>query len=442
MSYTATLLAIWRSGAIAVPLHVQAPNAAVQYVLEDSSVRFLLADESAAAQLSALATEHNISFLNVDEIIKKQSFLEIKKLPELEIDADALIIYTSGTTGKPKGVVTTHRIIEAQLTMLITAWEWEQNDRILNVLPLHHVHGLVNALLCPLAAGATVFFLPKFDTADIWNLFKSGEINVFMAVPTIYVKLIADYEAADDSEKAQRTKALNQFRLMVSGSAALPTQVLETWKQISGHILLERYGMTEIGMAISNPYRGERRAGFVGLALPGVSLRLYDETTKTVLTREEEAGEIQVKGPAVFRCYWGKPEATAEAFSEDGWFRTGDMAILQNSYYKILGRLSTDIIKSGGYKLSALEIEEVLREHPDVKDCAVLALPDEEWGERVAVCIIPTDSALVDNLDKTLATWLRTQIAPYKIPRNWLFLKDFPRNALGKVLKNELKKLF
>jgi malonyl-CoA/methylmalonyl-CoA synthetase len=194
--------------------------------------------------------------------------------------------------------------------------------------------------------------------------------------------------------------------------------------------------MTEIGMGISNPYQGERRTGFVGQPLPGVRVKLVDENYNIV--KDEEAGEILIKGDNVFRHYWNKPEETTKAFTSDGWFKTGDVAILENGYYKIIGRNSVDIIKSGGYKISALEIEEVIRAHNEINDCAVLGIPDEEWGERVVVAYTGEHELETDNLK----SWLKTQLPSYKIPKNYLWLKELPRNAMGKVVKPELKNLF
>ncbi len=261
-----------------------------------------------------------------------------------------------------------------------------------------------------------------------------------MAVPTIYHKLLNHYEQSSVQEQQLCSAALSKFRLMVSGSAALPVSLLEKWKTISGHILLERYGMTETGMMISNPYRGHRRAGTVGLPLPRVEIRLVDENGKPV-TCEGMAGEIQVKSPSLFKEYLHRQEDTVASFSSDGWFCTGDMALCESDgYYRILGRISSDIIKSGGYKLSALEIEELLRQYPGVIDCAVLGLPDEQWGELVAAALVYT----IENksIESDLNDWLRQQLPTYKLPRRWLFLSELPRNAMGKVSKKELKIIF
>jgi malonyl-CoA/methylmalonyl-CoA synthetase len=257
-----------------------------------------------------------------------------------------------------------------------------------------------------------------------------------MAVPTIYFKLIAYWETLVKEKQEELFTAMSKFRLMVCGSAALPVSIMEKWKLISGHTLLERYGMTEIGMGISNPYIGERRAGFVGKPLPGVTVRVVDETYNDIANGEP--GEILIKGANVFTSYWQKPDETEKAFTTDGWFKTGDMCVVENEYYKIIGRSSVDIIKSGGYKISALEIEEVLRTHESVKDCAVVALPDEEWGEKIVVAVVgkkPEDDSL-------LSKWIRTQLPNYKCPKNYIWVDELPRNAMGKVVKTDVKKLF
>jgi malonyl-CoA/methylmalonyl-CoA synthetase len=256
-----------------------------------------------------------------------------------------------------------------------------------------------------------------------------------MAVPTIYAKLIAAWEASDRQEHLSAGCA--QMRLMVSGSAALPVTVLKKWQAISGHFLLERYGMTEIGMALSNPLHGERRAGFVGQPLPQVEVRLTNEANEPV--PEGTEGEIQVRGATVFREYWQNPEATAKAFCGD-WFRTGDLAIVENGSYRILGRLSADILKTGGYKVSALEIEEVLRSHPDIQECAVVGIADLEWGERVAAAIIlkPARTLTLD----ALRAWAKERLAVYKVPTRMVTVMELPRNAMGKVMKPLVVKLF
>ena len=258
-----------------------------------------------------------------------------------------------------------------------------------------------------------------------------------MAVPTIYYKLISYWELLPNDQKSKILIVLKDFRLMVSGSAALPISVMEKWKEISEHTLLERYGMTEIGMGISNPYHGERKPGYIGQPLLDVSVRLVDEKNKHVCAGSP--GEIQIKGPNVFKEYWKNPEETIKAFTKDGWFKSGDIAVYEENSYKILGRNSVDIIKSGGYKISALEIEEVLRQHPKIKDCGVVGIPNIEWGEIIAVSLtLKEDTISIDNLKD----WLRERLPGYKIPRKYMIQDDLPRNIMGKVTKKELKKLF
>ena len=431
--YVATQWAIWRAGGIAVPLCTLHPLPSLQYVIEDTDATILVVSEEYRALLAPLAKEREMRLLLVSDLLAGTAV----DLPMIDLERRAMILYTSGTTNLPKGVVTTHQNIQFQIETLVNAWEWEQADHILNILPLHHVHGIINVLSCALWSGACCEFLPKFEAAKVWQKLSGGQLTLFMAVPTIYFKLIAFWEAASPAEKERLSKGVKALRLMVSGSAALPVPVLEKWKEISTHTLLERYGMTEIGMALSNAYRTERRPGHVGLPLPGVQIRLVDAEGKDVKATCEP-GEIQIKGPNVFKEYWRKPEATAAAYM-DGWFRSGDVAIFNKGMFKILGRDSVDIIKSGGYKISALEIEDVLRRHSQIKECAVVGLPDKEWGEIVAASLISDDK----NLDfKAIQQWLKTLLPAYKIPRKFIIQAELPRNTLGKVTKKVLRTAF
>jgi malonyl-CoA/methylmalonyl-CoA synthetase len=333
--------------------------------------------------------------------------------------------------------VHTHANLVAQISTLVSAWEWSAQDRTLLVLPLHHVHGLVNVLCCALWSGACCEMLPRFDAELTWQRLADGQLTVFMAVPTVYHRLITSWEKAPEDVRLSRSNGTRQLRLMVSGSAALPVQTLARWRDISTHTLLERYGMTEIGMALSNPLHGERRPGTVGVPLPGVSVRLVDEQGSVVPAGS--AGEVEVRGGTVFLEYWRNAQATREAFHA-GWFRTGDVAIIEDGYYRILGRTSIDIIKSGGYKISALEIEEVLRKHPAVAECAVVGVPDEEWGERVCAAIELAGGHTLALAE--LQNWTREHLAPYKIPRALQCVSSLPRNAMGKVIKPDVSKLF
>lgn len=433
MEYVASQWGIWRAGGIAVPLCVSHPRPELEYVIEDSGATIVIAHPQFAETLKAIATERNLRFISTSEMLA----VEANSLPEIELDRRALMLYTSGTTGKPKGVVTTHRNIQAQVTSLVTAWEWTQDDRILHLLPLHHIHGIINILTCALWSGAECHMMVKFDAAKVWDRLVAGNFTLFMAVPTIYVKLIAAWENAPVDRQKAMSAACSKMRLMVSGSAALPVQVLKQWQNISGHFLLERYGMTEIGMALSNPLHGERSAGFVGKPLPQIEVRLVTETGE--IAPAGEAGQIQVKGPGVFSEYWQKPAATAKAF-QDGWFRTGDMAIFENGNYRIFGRISVDIVKTGGYKVSALEIEEVLRTNPNISECAVVGVEDAEWGQRVCAALVlqPNTNLTLENL----RIWAKERLAVYKVPTRILTVADLPRNAMGKVTKPKVAQLF
>ncbi|MDZ7994709.1 MAG: acyl-CoA synthetase [Nostoc sp. EfeVER01] len=437
--YVATQWGIWRAGGIAVPLCVSHPRPELEYVITNSGASIIIAHPNFEGILrslppqASLAQEHNLRFILTSETLSNN----ISRLPEIDITRRALILYTSGTTGKPKGVVTTHQNIQAQVTSLNTAWEWTSNDRILHILPLHHIHGIINVLTCALWVGAECHILSKFDAETVWNRICDGDLTLFMAVPTIYVKLIAAWETASKERQKIMSEGCAKMRLMVSGSAALPVQVLEKWQTISGHFLLERYGMTEIGMALSNPLHGERLAGYVGKPLPEVEVRLVDENGE--LVPGETPGEIQVKGPGVFLEYWQNPEATAKAF-QYGWFRTGDTAVIENGNYRILGRMSVDIIKTGGYKVSALEIEEVLRTHPDIQECAVVGVADLEWGERVCAALVLQGSQPLTL--QAFRNWAKERLAVYKVPTQILIVEELPRNAMGKVTKPTVVELF
>ena len=432
IDYVAAQWGIWRAGGIAVPLCITYPLPSLVYVIEDTEAEYLIVGPEYISILESYKSDPKIRFIATDSFSQNGS----AALPEISKERGAMILYTSGTTSLPKGVLTTHAIIESQISTLVQAWQWSSQDHILEILPLHHVHGIINVLCCALWSGATVQFLNPFNAAEVFKIFLEGKLNVFMAVPTIYFKLISEFESMEKTEQEELSIAMSQFRLMISGSAALPVSVMEKWKEISGHYLLERYGMTEIGMAISNPYEGERRAGHIGQPLPQVEIRTVDENNVTV--QANEPGEIQVKGPNVFKEYWGKPEATAKSFTKDGWFKTGDIVVLEDGYYKILGRDSIDIIKSGGYKISALEIEEVLRKHIQIDDCGVVGIPNDEWGELVVAALVSKEKLNLEELNQ----WMRERLPSYKTPRSYIFIDDLPRNTMGKVTKNDLKKLF
>jgi malonyl-CoA/methylmalonyl-CoA synthetase len=428
--YAALQWGVWRAGGVAVPLAVMHPPAEWQYVLDDAEAEALVVHSEFAAAAESLASPRRLTTAQV--VAASAS----APLPEVAPSRRAMILYTSGTTGKPKGVVTTHANIHAQIASLVEAWQWSADDRILHVLPLHHIHGVINVLACALWSGATCEFLPKFDAAQVLRRFAPGDLTLFMAVPTIYARLAAAWDPLGREEQQHVRRGCQSMRLMVSGSAALPVAMLERWRELTGHVLLERYGMTEIGMALSNPLHGERRPGRVGTPLPQVEVRLVDEAGRAVAPGEPS--EIEARGPGVFLEYWRRPEATAAAF-RDGWFRTGDVAVVEEGAYRILGRMSSDIIKTGGYKVSALEIEETLRAHPQVRDCAVVGLADDEWGERVAACIVAEGD---EPKLESLRAWAKDRLAPYKVPTRLLCAAELPRNAMGKVQKPAVRELF
>ena len=359
-------------------------------------------------------------------------------LPAIAESRDAHIIYTSGTTGKPKGVVTTHAATRHQVESIARAWEITRRDRVLNALPLHHVHGLVNALLCPLWQGASVELHPRFDPDAIWDSFAELRTSIFMGVPTMYVRLLREWEGMPSQRRGVVGWSAGDLRLTISGSAALPARVRERWKQITEQVILERYGLTETGMVLTSPLKGPHAEGHVGDPFPSVQVRLRGDGGGEALPGEE--GCIEVRGPGLFREYWRRPEETAAAF-RDGWFDTGDRAVRhEDNGYRILGRESVDIIKTGGEKVSALEIEDVLRGHPRVKDCAVVGIPDDEWGERLSAAVVFTPEGAVPAPE--LRAWVKERLAGYKAPARIMVLEALPRNSMGKVLKTQVRDLF
>ncbi|XP_026408851.1 malonate--CoA ligase-like isoform X2 [Papaver somniferum] len=460
----AGLLGTWLAGGCAVPLALSYPEAELSYVMNDADVSMILSTqdhqvlmESIAAKCSAHfsvvpSVPSSISTASTDEHPQDLQVDEIKTSKEAQGDDIALILYTSGTTGKPKGVVHTHKGILAQVQMLIEAWEYSSADRILNCLPLHHVHGLFNALFAPLYAGAVVEFMPKFSVSGIWQRWRESypkdgtklddAVTVFTGVPTMYTRFLQGYEAMDPDLQATSASAASQLRLMMCGSSALPYPIMKQWEIITGHWLLERYGMTEFVMALSNPLKGLRKGGTVGKPLPGVEAKILLDDGAGNDTNG--VGELCIRSPSQFKEYWKRPEVTKESFIEGGFFLTGDtVKVDEDGYYVILGH----IMKVGGYKLSALEIEAVILEHPVVSECCVLGLPDKDYGEAVTAIIVPEADAKQRAKEEfkpavcleELQLWAKDKLAPYKIPTRLILWDSLPRNAMGKVNKKELK---
>lgn len=429
------LQGIWQAGGLAVPLNVASAIDELEHYLSSAGVtRLILNQQTKTDELLSLCDALKITVIDIESVSVKT----IKNLPKIDEDRRCLMLFTSGTTNKPKGVVHTKRSLSSQISCLLEAWSWTSYDKIPMFLPPHHIHGLINILCCGLSAGATVYLYPKFEHENILQRISKNTFTVFMAVPTVYHKIIQYLETLDDEEKKNICTGFSKMRLNISGSAACPITLFEQWKKLTGQTLLERYGMTEIGMGISNPYNGERKAGFVGIPLPRVNIQLFDENNSPII-EENVPGEIRIKSDNVFLEYWNNEKATEESF-RSGWFCSGDMAIIENGYYRIMGRTSIDIIKSGGYKLSALEIESTLLNHDAISEIAVIGVADETWGEAVAAIIVTAkDSSLTH---EHLKSWCENKISAYKVPKFLKIVDELPRNAMGKVTKPKLKHYF
>ncbi|XP_071369429.1 malonate--CoA ligase ACSF3, mitochondrial [Centroberyx affinis] len=463
-SYTVAQWAAWMCGGTAVPLYRKHPPSELEYIISDSQSSLLVAGQPYADTLEPLAQSLGLPCLTLPPTSSLDTLEEAETQQKEAAITDwaerpAMIIYTSGTTGRPKGVLHTHSNIQAMVQGLVSEWAWSRDDVILHTLPLHHVHGIVNKLLCPLWVGATCIMLPDFQPQKVWDMLLSSKaplVNVFMAVPTIYSKLIQYYDQHFTQPHVKdfvKAVCKERIRLMVSGSAALPLPTLQRWEEITGHTLLERYGMTEIGMALSNPLKGPRIPGAVGMPLPGVEVRIVmTNTTSTTIVEgnhretqvrpglEGKEGELMVRGLSVFKEYWNKPQETRESFTADGWFKTGDTAVYKDGVYWILGRSSVDIIKSGGYKISALEVERHLLAHPDIMDVAVIGARDTTWGQKVTA-VVQLKKGRSLTLPE-LKTWAREHMAPYTIPTGLVLVEEMPRNQMGKVNKKDLLRHF
>ena len=431
-------LATVRMGAISLPLNLAYPANEVEYFLRDSGARFLFALNSAKQALepavSTLPDLQHCIFLDLAEPKQFQSILSQSQAGDPSLwatdpDHTAVIIYTSGTTGHPKGAEITHANLTANLDALHTAWGWNPDDVLLHVLPIFHVHGLFVALHGALHAGATTLLMREFDAQKTLQNLVERQCTVFMAVPTIHQRLL-DLPNAGQFD-------LSRFRLITSGSDRLPDAVFRGFQETFGYTLLERYGMTETGMNCSNPLNGERRMGSVGLPLPGVEVRVADPENGHALPTGE-VGEVQLRGASIFKGYWQQPQKTAEAFTSDGWFRTGDLGFQAADGYLTLCGRSKDLIISGGLNVYPPEVERVLAGHPSVAACAVIGCPDRNWGEQVTAVVVLNPASPISSSE--LIAYCRTHLAPYKTPKTIIFVEQLPRNAMGKIQKAELRK--
>ncbi|MDH6519271.1 malonyl-CoA/methylmalonyl-CoA synthetase [Streptomyces sp. SAI-135] len=421
------VVAALEAGVAAVPLNPKSGEKELGHILNDSAPGLLLSAPGAELP-SALA---GLERLDIDV---HGTGAPVPALESPARDADpALVVYTSGTTGPPKGAVIPRRAVTATLDALADAWQWTARDVLVHGLPLFHVHGLVLGILGPLRRGGSVRHLGRFSTAGVARELNGGATMLF-GVPTMYHRI-----AETLAEEPELVKALAGARLLVSGSAALPVHDHERITAATGRRVVERYGMTETLMNTSVRADGEPRAGTVGVPLPGVELRLVEEDGSPITSYDgETVGEIQVRGPNLFTEYLNRPDATAAAFTADGWFRTGDMAVRDaDGYVRIVGRKATDLIKSGGYKIGAGEIENALLEHPGVREAAVTGEPDPDLGERIVAWIVPADAQSPPSLDE-LADHVARRLAPHKRPRVVHHIDSLPRNDMGKIMKRAL----
>ena len=428
------VVAAIRAAVPVVPLNPRSGTAELAHIVSDAAPDAVLTGPGTEPP-PALAAARRIT-IELDHDPTPGAFQGRASTP----DDPALIVYTSGTTGPPKGAVMPRRAIATNLDALAEIWEWTERDVVAHALPLFHVHGLVIGMLGPLRRGGRALHLGRFDPAAV-GAALSGDATMLFGVPTMYRRL-ADAAEADPGLAA----ALARARLLVSGSAALPAAEHARLTRLTGRSVLERYGMTETLMNTGIRVGARAAPGTVGPPLPGVELRLVDDDGNALHTADDETiGEVQVRGPNLFLGYLNRQDATAAAFTEDGWFITGDMATRgADGYIRLVGRRATDLIKSGGYKIGAGEIEGTLREHPAVADAAVTGEPDEDLGERVIAWVVLEREAdpghgAHEDLRLELTEHVAARLAPHKRPRIVRFLSELPRNELGKIQKKRLK---
>jgi malonyl-CoA/methylmalonyl-CoA synthetase len=424
IAYIDLYLACVRMGVVLVPMNILYRERELRHIVTDSAPKAII-----AAAASDAAYPPDVPVWHVEDLLSSAEQREGWRAPFPALDGDdpALIIYTSGTTGTAKGAVLSHNNLGANGTNLVSCWRITDADRYLAVLPLFHVHGLGNGLHSWLISGCRMRLAERFDHREAQELLLTFKPTVFFGVPTVYVRLLDSSVVTDD---AARTIGRNA-RLFVSGSAPLPAHVHEAFRERYGHTILERYGMSEALMIMTNPYEGERRAGTVGSPFPGVSARIVDENN--VIVGEGDVGEVQIKSPTLIREYWRRPDATSAAFV-DGWFKTGDLAVRSRDGYVSLRGRRGDLIISGGFNIYPREIEELLLEDPRVREAAVAGIPDAVRGEVPVAYIVADPGLAMDELE----TRCRAQLASFKVPRTFVRVESLPRTALGKIQKHLL----
>lgn len=428
-------LASLRAGTVFLPLNPAYTPAEVEHFLNDAQpglfvcrpqfreAALLLAAQSGVPHTLVLGEDGCGSLIDLASA-QPDVFETVCSLP----DDLAAILYTSGTTGRSKGAMLTHGNLSSNAETLCQAWQFTPDDVLLHMLPTFHIHGLFVACNCTLLAGSAMLFEPRFDVARAIELLPQA--SVFMGVPTYYTRLLG--------EMAFTRKSARSVRLFVSGSAPLLAETFTAFAQRTGQRILERYGMTEGGMYTSNPYAGDRRCGSVGPALPGVDLRVVDDAGQTCAV--DVAGHIQVRGPNIFSGYWRMPEKTAEEFTTDGYFRTGDVGHLDKDVYLFISGRARDLIISGGLNVYPKEIEDVLDALPGVAESAVIGLPHADFGEAVTAVVVAKPGKQLEAADIIAA--VRERLAGFKVPKQVHIVADLPRNAMGKVQKNVLRKLY
>jgi malonyl-CoA/methylmalonyl-CoA synthetase len=423
LEYIDLFLACARLGVIAVPMNV---------LYRERELRHIVGDSEPAAIVAARDTDavypSGVDVWDVEDVSTRAASRDAAR-PPVSIDGDdpALIIYTSGTTGAAKGAVLSHNNLAANGLTLTGAWRISDQDRYLAVLPLFHVHGLGNGLHCWLISGCTMRLAERFDQRTAAAMLTDFRPTLFFGVPTVYVRLLDPAVVSDEQARVIGSAA----RLFVSGSAPLPAHTHAAFRARYGHTILERYGMSEALMIMSNPYEGERRAGSVGPPLPGVSARIVGENGDVL--GDDQVGEVQIKSPHLISQYWRRPDATAAAF-QDGWFRTGDVATRSaDGYYTLRGRRG-DLIISGGFNIYPREIEELLLEDARVREAAVVGAPDDARGEVPVAYIVGDESVDARELEAAC----RAQLASFKVPRAFVRIDSLPRTALGKVQRHLL----